>query len=65
MVTKRHLGLFLLTVGLTAIIAILMSDMMGAGRHYGVGPVQQLALTAAALIAILGISLIPFGARPA
>ncbi len=65
MVTKRHLGLFLLAVGLTALIAILASDMIGAGRHDGVGPVQQLALTAVSLIALLGISLLPFGDRPA
>lgn len=65
MVTKRHLGLFLLAAGLTAFIAILAADMMGAGRHHGLGPVQQLALIAAALIAVLGISLIPFGDRPA
>jgi Na+-driven multidrug efflux pump len=65
MVTKRHLGLFLLAVGLTALIAILTADMIGAGRHHGVGPVQQLALAAAALITILGVSLIPFGDRPA
>jgi hypothetical protein len=65
MVTKRQLGLFMLTTGLIAIVALLVIDWIGAGKFSGIGPVQRLALVAAGLIVALGFSLIPFGDRPA
>ena len=65
MITKRQLGIALLTVGLIAIVALLAIDWIGAGEFSGVGPVQRLALFAGGLVAALGLSLIPLGDRPA
>ena len=65
MITKRQMGIVLLAAGLTAIIATLAVDWIGAGEFSGVGPVQKLALAGSGLVVALGISLIPLGDRPA
>ena len=65
MITKRHLGIILVTAGLIAIAAILAVDLLGAGEFDGLGPVQRFALAGGAFITLLGASLIPLGDRPA
>jgi hypothetical protein len=65
MITKRHLGFTLLLLGLAAVVIVLAVDWIGAGEFRGMGPVQRLALMAGLLVTILGLSLIPFGDRPA
>lgn len=65
MVTKRHLGIAFLVIGMSAIIATLAVDWMGAGEFSGIGPLQRFALLGGALVALIGISLIPLGNRPA
>jgi len=64
MITKRHLGIVLLAVGLTAAVAVLAVDWVGVGEFSGIGPAQQLALAAGGFVAFLGATLIPFGNRP-
>jgi len=64
-ISKRHIGFVLLAVGAAAVIAVLAVDWIGAGEFSGIGPVQRLALAAGGLVALIGISLIPFGNRPA
>jgi hypothetical protein len=65
MITKRHLGITLLILGLAAVVIVLAVDWIGAGEFSGMGPVQRLALMAGLGVTILGLSLIPFGDRPA
>ncbi len=65
MVTKRHIGLGLLALGGAAVIGILAVDWVGAGEFAGLGPAQRMALVGGVLVALLGLSLIPLGDRPA
>ncbi len=65
MITKRHLGIAFLLLGLAAVIMVLVVDWIGAGEFRGMGPVQRAALVAGLAVTVLGLSLIPFGDRPA
>ena len=51
--------------GAILVLGILAVDWLGAGREMGIGPTQRIALAAAAGLFILGITLVPFGNRPA
>ena len=64
-VTKRQLGIALLIIGLAGVIALLAIDVIDAGRPGGIGPAQSLALAIMALLALVGLSLIPRGDAPA
>jgi hypothetical protein len=57
--TKRLLGLLLLIGGIAAFVAVLSVDIFDVGREGGIGPAQRIALGGAALIALLGLTLIP------
>ena len=57
--TKRHLGVLLLVGGIAAFIAVLSVDVLDVGRQGGIGPAQRIALGGAALIALIGLTLIP------
>lgn len=63
--TKRHLGWLLLIGGGLAFIVIIGVDVLDVGREGGIGPAQRLALGLSALIALVGLSLIPLGSTPA
>lgn len=63
--TKRQLGLLFILIGAAGAIAIFGVDLLGAGRFQGVGPAQRAALAAAALLVVVGITLLPLGDRPA
>ena len=63
--TKRHLGIALLIVGSLAFIAIMLIDVLDVGREGGIGPAQRIALGASIGLALLGLTLIPLGNRPA
>lgn len=65
MITKRQLGLIFIFLGIVAIVGMFGMDLLGAGQHLGIGPAQQKALLAAGLIILIGITLIPLGAKPA
>jgi len=64
-ITKRQLGLLLLAVGLLAFAGVLSIDLIDAGREGGIGPAQRIALALAALIALIGLTLIPLKDDPA
>ncbi|MDZ4769439.1 MAG: hypothetical protein SGJ24_09940 [Chloroflexota bacterium] len=64
-ISKRLLGLLMLLGGVGALLAILAIDLLDAGRQGGIGPAQQIALGAAALIALVGVTLLPLGEAPA
>jgi len=63
--TKRHLGLLLLTGGALAFLAVLAIDLFDMGREGGIGPAQRIALIISALAALVGLMLIPLGDSPA
>jgi hypothetical protein len=63
--TKRQLGLSFVVLGATVIIALFAADLVGAARFQGVGPTQRLALLAAGVLFLVGLSLIPLGDKPA
>lgn len=64
-ITKRQLGVILIAIGLGGAVLIVAGDLLGAGRHLGLGPVQRAALVAALALAIVGVTLLPLGNRPA
>jgi len=64
-VTKRQLGAFLAVIGAVGFVAILMIDVVDAGRPGGIGPAQGLALGLMIVCAIIGLTLIPRGDAPA
>jgi hypothetical protein len=63
--TKRHLGILLLLAGGLGFLGILGVDLLDIGREGGIGPTQQIALGLCALVALMGLSLIPLGDDPA
>lgn len=63
--SKRHLGIILLVIGIVGFIVIIGIDVIRAGREGGIGPAQQFALGAMLLLALIGASLIPLGDDPA
>ena len=63
--TKCHLGILLVLGGIAAFVVILRPDLIEAGRTGGIGPAQRTALIGAALIALVGLTLIPLGDQTA
>ena len=63
--TKRQLGYVIIALGLLAIAGSFVNDLLGGGDFQGVGPTQKLALIGAGLVILLGLSLLPFGDKPA
>jgi hypothetical protein len=63
--TKKHIGILLFAVGALGVAAILLMDRLNIGRESGLGPAQQAALIVLALLALLGLTLIPLGDTPA
>lgn len=63
--TKRQLGTLFILAGAGGAVALLALDFLGAGQFQGIGPAQRLALLAAALLFLVGLSLLPLGDRPA
>ena len=59
--TKRQLGMLCAALGILALIAILSIDLLSAGREGGVGPAQRIGLGLAAILTVLGLTLIPLG----
>jgi hypothetical protein len=63
--TKRQLGWLIILAGGGLAAATLAADFVGAGRFGGLGPAQRQALAGAGALIVLGLSLLPFGRRPA
>jgi hypothetical protein len=57
------IGLAILSlIGIAGVIAV---DIVGAGKWNGFGPAQQQAIAACVITALIGLSLVPLGDRPA
>ena len=65
MITKRLAGIALALIGLTIAAGAAAIDLVGAGKWGGLGPAQQLAIVVGGGVALVGLSLIPLGDRPA
>jgi predicted MFS family arabinose efflux permease len=63
--TKRQVGIVLFVMGVLGFIGVLAIDFVGGGREGGIGPSQQAALVLLAFVALIGLSLIPLGNKPA
>jgi hypothetical protein len=63
--TKRQLGILLVTGGLIGFIAVLGIDIIDMGREGGIGPAQQIALGLMLLLVVIGLTLIPLKNTPA
>jgi hypothetical protein len=63
-ITKRHLGFLFLAVGLLGFVGLLALDLL-QGKIGNIGPSQQLALAGCFGLALIGLTLIPLGDRPA
>lgn len=63
--TKRLLGLLMLLGGVGGFVAVLAIDVLSPAREGGIGPAQRIALGTCALIAVVGLTLIPLGNDPA
>jgi len=58
-------GIVMMLTGLTIACGALAVDWVSVGNWDRVGPAQQLAIAVGLATAILGLSLIPLGDRPA
>ncbi len=64
-ITKRQLGILLITIGGLGTIGILAIDFLGGGQQGGIGPAQMFALAIMVVVALVGLTLIPLGDDPA
>lgn len=65
MITKKQLGILFIAVGVLAILGSFAIDLIGAGEFQGIGPTQRLGLMGAGGLIVIGLTLLPFGDRPA
>ncbi|MDY7079494.1 MAG: hypothetical protein SXV54_21505 [Chloroflexota bacterium] len=65
MITKRQLGIFVITLGLLVILAIVAVDLIGAGLWGGFGPLQRIGLGLSLSAIVVGCILFQLGNRPA
>ena len=65
MITKRQLGLIFIALGGVGLVGLLAIDLVRVGQYSGIGPMQRLGLFAAAAFLLVGLTLLPFGNKPA
>lgn len=65
MITKRMLGIGFIVIGVLGVAAMFVRDLTGTAEFEGIGPTQRLAILAGAALILVGLSLLPFGDRPA
>lgn len=64
MLTKRHLGLLMVMIGLGGDLGVLVLGRLGAGAWNGIGPVECVLLLGGLGIALLGIPLLRLKTEP-
>ncbi len=65
MITKRQLGIALFCGGIFVLVAVWLNDLIGTSDYAGVGALQRNVMLAAAGVAVVGLTLLPMGDRPA
>jgi hypothetical protein len=65
MVTKRQLGIIVISITLVGVAGIIGVDVVGAGEWGGFGPLQQMGVGTGVVGIIVGVILILLGNRPA
>jgi len=65
MVTKRQLGIFVITLSFLGMLGIIAVDIAGAGQWSGFGPLQRIGIGLGILAVIVGVILVRLGNRPA
>ena len=65
MVTKRQLGIFVITLSILGILGLISVDVFGAGQWSGFGPLQQGGIALGLGGVLVGIILVRLGDRPA
>lgn len=63
--SKRLLGVVMLIAGVGGVVALLALDFITGTTDGGIGPAQRLAIGVMALVALVGLTLIPLGDKPA
>lgn len=65
MVTKRQLGIVVVTLSFLAILGITAVDFIGAGKWSGFGPLQRVGIGLSIAAIAVGCILVRLGDRPA
>jgi len=65
MITKRQLGIIVITLDLLAALGVIAVDFVGAGRWGGFGPLQRIGIGLALVAIAVGLILVRLGNRPA
>jgi hypothetical protein len=65
MITKRMLGIGFIIIGILGVAVMFVRDLTGSAEFEGIGPTQRLAIVGGGVIILIGLSLLPFGNRPA
>ena len=65
MVTKRQLGIGIITLGVLASLGVMAVDLFGAGQWSGFGPLQWLGIGLGIAAIVVGSILVGLGNRPA
>ncbi len=64
MVTKKWLGIGLAGLGIVGILGSFANDILNMSEYQGIGPSQRMAILAASLLVVVGLTLIPLGNKP-
>ncbi len=65
MVTKRQLGIGIISFGVLGILGVIAVDLFGAGQWSGIGPVQWMGISLGIATVVVGSILVRLGDRPA
>ncbi len=64
-ISKRLLGVALFIGGVSGFALLMLRDWLSGATDGGIGPAQQSALVLCAFVALVGLTLIPLGRKPA
>ncbi|MDY6875522.1 MAG: hypothetical protein SWK90_04870 [Chloroflexota bacterium] len=65
MITKRQLGIIVITLSLLTVLGIIAVDFIGAGQWGGFGPLQRIGIGLGSAAIAVGLILVRLGHRPA
>ncbi len=65
MVTKRQLGIFVITLATLSILGTVAVDAFNAGQWSGFGPLQRIGVGLGLGAVVVGVILVCLGDRPA